>query len=210
MRIELFHDTVCPWCRIGKRHLEQALEQWQGEPVEVSYRSFFLNPSIPSEGYEFLPYLNAKAGGRTPPGGWFEAPARMGAAAGINFQFEKIERAPNSMLSHRLIVLAPPEKKKTVVDAIYAAYFENGQDIGQLDVLLEIAQQTRLDQEEVRRQLQGNAGLDQIQADLEYARAVGISGVPFFIINNQYAFSGAQPPEMILKVIKQAAGEEAD
>jgi predicted DsbA family dithiol-disulfide isomerase len=90
-----------PWCRIGKRHLDLALEKWSGEPVEVYYRSFFLNPSIPAEGYEFLPYMNEKAGGKSPPGGWFEAPRQMGAKAGINFQFEKIERAPNTMLSHR-------------------------------------------------------------------------------------------------------------
>jgi predicted DsbA family dithiol-disulfide isomerase len=207
MRIDLFHDTACPWCRIGKKHLQQALEQWQGEPVEVYYRTFLLNPSMPPEGHEFLPYMDAKAGGRTPPGGWFEAPRQMGAKAGINFQFEKIERAPNTMLSHRLIALVPVEKKTAMVDDIYAAYFEHGKDIGKLEILLDIARQNDLDEEDVRRQLESDAAEDQIRADVEYAPAVGISGVPFFIVNQKYAFSGAHPPEVILTVLKEAARE---
>jgi predicted DsbA family dithiol-disulfide isomerase len=210
MRIDLFHDTACPWCRIGKQHLEQALEQWQGEPVEVHYRTFLLNPSMPPEGHEFLPFMDAKLGGRTPPGGWFEAPRQMGAKAGINFQFEKIERAPNTMLSHRLIALAPQEKKTAVVDDIYAAYFEHGKDIGNLEILLDIARQNSLDKDFVRRQLESDAAADQIKADVKYAQAVGISGVPFFIVNNKYAFSGVQPPEVILSVLKKATGEESD
>jgi predicted DsbA family dithiol-disulfide isomerase len=207
MRIDLFHDTACPWCRIGKQHLEQALEQWQGEPVEVHYRTFLLNPSMPPEGHEFLPFMDAKAGGRTPPGGWFEAPRQMGAKAGINFQFEKIERAPNTTLSHRLIAIAPSENKAAVVDGIYAAYFEHGQDIGRMEVLLEIASSKGLDKEEIRRQLESDAGEEQVRADVEYAGEVGISGVPFFIVNQKYAFSGAHPPESILNVLKEAARE---
>jgi predicted DsbA family dithiol-disulfide isomerase len=207
MRIDIFHDTACPWCRIGKRHLDQALEKWSGEPVEVYYRSFFLNPSIPSEGYEFLSYMNEKAGGNSPPGGWFEAPRQMGAKAGINFQFEKIERAPNTTLSHRLIAIAPDDKKATIVDGIYAAYFEHGQDIGRMEVLLETASSQGLDKEDTRRQLESDAGVEQVRADVEYARAVGISGVPFFIVNQKYAFSGAHPPEVILNALNQAAEE---
>jgi predicted DsbA family dithiol-disulfide isomerase len=207
MRIDIFHDTACPWCRIGKRHLELALDQWSGEPVEVYYRTFFLNPSMPPEGHEFLSYMDAKAGGRTPPGGWFEAPSQMGAKAGINFQFEKIERAPNTMLSHRLIAITPSDKKAAVVDGIYAAYFEHGHDIGRMEVLLEIASRKGLDKEDIRRQLESGAGEEQVRADVEYAVAVGISGVPFFIVNHKYAFSGAHPPEVILDVLNQAAEE---
>jgi predicted DsbA family dithiol-disulfide isomerase len=205
MRIDVFQDTACPWCRIGKRHLEQALEQWKGEPVEVYYRSFFLDPTIPPEGRHFHGYMNAKAGGQAPEGGWFNAPRQMGERVGLTFNFEQIERAPNTRLSHRLIALVPKDKQAAVIDAVYAAYFEHGQDIGNLDVLLAVALQHGLDAAALRLQIEAGEGEEQVRGDIEYAQSVGINGVPFFIFNEQYAFSGAQPPEVILNVMGQVS-----
>lgn len=145
MQIDLFHDTVCPWCRIGKQHLKMALDRWEGEPVMVRYRSFFLNPDIPPEGYDFRSYLLAKGNGRISLDQWFDAPRRMGAAAGLTFNFEQIERAPNTLLSHRLIALASEESKEALVDAIYQAYFEQGRDIGRLEELVDIANEGGFD-----------------------------------------------------------------
>lgn len=207
MQIDLFSDTVCPWCRIGKRHLELALESWDGEPVTVRYRSFFLDPTIPPEGRAFKAHMLAKGGGRIGLEGFFATPRQRGAAVGLTFNFEAIEKAPNTMLSHQLAYLAPEKRRGTVFDAIYAAYFEFGRDIGELDVLIDIAREVGLDGAAVRAGLLSGAAETQVLADIDFARQAGISGVPFFIFNDKYAFSGAQPPEMIGRVLAQVAAE---
>lgn len=202
MHIDIFHDTVCPWCRIGKRHLQLALAEWDGEPVTVRYRAFFLNPNIPPEGYDFRPYMLAKGGGRLTLEDFFAGPRQRGAAVGLTFNFEAIERAPNSLLSHRLVYLAPEERRPDVLEAVYAAYFEHGRDIGDVDVLADIARETGLDAAAIRAQLATDAAESEVVADVDFARQAGISGVPFFIFNNRYAFSGAQPVEVIRRVME--------
>lgn len=208
MDIEIFHDTVCPWCRLGKRHLQIALEEWAGEPVNVTFRSFFLNPDIPPEGYEFRPYMEAKGGGQTPLEGFFAAPRERGKAVGLTFNFEDIEHAPNSMLSHRLINYTPEAERAEMVDRVYAAYFEHGQNIGDVDTLVEIAVEAGMDAASVRAYLESDAGEKAVMEDVNLARQMGVTGVPFFVFNRKYAFSGAQPPEMIRQVIEQVAAED--
>lgn len=207
IKIDLFHDTACPWCRIGKQHLKLALAQWDGPPVNVHYRTFFLNETIPPEGYEFHSFMKTKGGGRIPLEGFFAAPRQMGADAGLNFNFEAIEKAPNTTLSHRLIALTPENKKDAVIDDVYDAYFQQGRDIGALDVLLDIARAAGLDAEAMKIHLQDGMAMEQVIADNQWARMQGINGVPFFIFNDKYAFSGAQPPEIILQVLSRVAEE---
>lgn len=209
MQIDVFSDTVCPWCRIGKRHLELALEEWQGEPVTVRYRSFFLDPTTPPEGRDFKTHMLAKGRGRMTLEDFFTAPTDRGAAVGLTFDFDAIERSPNTMLSHRLAYLAPEESRGAMLDAIYSAYFEHGRDIGDIDVLVELAGSVGLDPDETRTALEGDAAEGHVLADVNYARQVGISGVPFFVFNEKYAFSGAQPPESIRRVMEQVAAETA-
>lgn len=209
MQIDVYQDTVCPWCRIGKRNLELALQDWDGEPVEVNYHSFFLDPTIPPEGRDFRPFILAKGGGRMALQDFFDAPTARGQAVGLTFNFEDITRAPNTTLSHQLVAMTPENLKTPMIDAIYAAYFEHGQDIGDLEVLVEIAGAVGLDRDETRAALLAGDGLDQVEADLVAARQLGISGVPFFVINSQYGFSGAQPAQMIRRVLDQVAAESA-
>ena len=208
MRIDVFADTVCPWCRIGKRHLELALAGWPGaaaEPVIVHYRSFFLDPTIPPEGRDFRAHMLAKGGGRLALEDFFAAPRARGAAVGLTFHFEAIMRAPNTLLSHRLVYLTPPERRGALLDALYAAYFEFGGDIGDAATLAAIAEQQGLDGATVAAQLAGDAATADVLADVAFARQVGIQGVPFFIFNDRLAFSGAQPPDVIRRVLEQAA-----
>ena len=207
MQIDVFSDTVCPWCRIGKRHLELALADWSGEPVTVRYRSFFLDPTIPAEGRDFIGHMTAKGGGRLTPEDFFATPRKRGAAVGLTFNFQDIEKAPNTTLSHRLTHLTPEDRHGEVLDAIYTAYFEDGRDIGDLDVLVDIAAQVGLDAQQIRAELQSGAGTAEVQADIDFARQAGIRGVPYFVFNDKYAFSGAQPPETILRVMEQVADE---
>jgi predicted DsbA family dithiol-disulfide isomerase len=203
--IDVFHDTVCPWCRIGKAHLKQALTHWNGAPVEIRYRTFFLNEGIPAGGHDFRAYMLAKGGGRMRLEDFFDAPRRMGAKAGITFNFEAITRAPNSTDSHRLIALTPADGKEAMIDALYAAYFEYGRDIGDLDVLVEIAAAQGMDADTVRAWLLGDEARAEVLAEAHMAQQNGISGVPFFIFGNRFALSGAQPPELMLRALQQTA-----
>jgi predicted DsbA family dithiol-disulfide isomerase len=209
VQIDVFSDTVCPWCRIGKRHLELALAGWDGEPVTVRYRSFFLDPTIPPEGRDFKAHMLAKGGGRVSLEDFFALPRQRGAAVGLTFNFEAIEKAPNTTLSHRLVYLTPEAQRGEMLDAVFAAYFEHGRDIGDVDVLVEIAEGAGLDGPAVRAALatggEADVGTAAVLADVEFARQVGINGVPFFIFNGRYAFSGAQPPEAIRRVLQQVA-----
>jgi len=210
MKIDVYHDTVCPWCRIGKAHLKQALEQWQGEDVEVEYHTFFLNPNIPPEGHDFVEYLTAKGGGQMTMEDWFARPREMGKQVGLIFNFDKIQRAPNSTLSHQLILLAPEDKQEAVIDAVYDAYFEYGKNIGDIDVLLDIAEEVGLDADTTREQLEANAKQAEVMSDVKRAYQIGVQGVPFFVVNNRLAFSGAHPPETIIEVMEEALKVEAN
>lgn len=207
MHIQVFSDIVCPWCRIGKRHLELALADWaaeSAEPVSVTYRSFFLDPTIPPEGRDFRAHMSSKGGGRVPLEQFFGAPRERGAAVGLTFNFEQIDKAPNTLLAHRLVYLAPPAERGTLLDSLYSAYFEFGRDVGDVDTLADIA--TAAGQAKAATALlNSDAGTAEVLADVDFARQVGISGVPFFIVNDRLAFSGAQPPATILRVLRQAA-----
>jgi predicted DsbA family dithiol-disulfide isomerase len=205
MRIDVFHDTACPWCRIGKQHLKLALAQWDGEPVTVHYHAYFLNPAIPPAGYRFQEYMHAKGGGRVPLEQWFTAPREMGARAGVIFNFEKIEYAPNTLLSHCLIAAVPEPQRESIIDAVYAAYFEHGRNIGDLDILLAIAHENGIDPHALRPQLETETTRENVLADAAQAQQLGITGVPFFIFNQRLAFSGAQSPITILSVLEQTS-----
>ncbi len=204
MQIDVYHDTVCPWCRIGKRNLQLALDSWDGEEVTVNYRTFFLNPDVPPEGYPFQAYMQAKGGGQVQLEQWFAAPREAGRRAGLTFNFESIEYAPNSALSHQLIALAPEDKREAVIDAIYTAYFEEGRNIGALNVLVEIAGAHGLETDTIHQALLQNAKQAEIMSEVATSRTLGVTGVPFFVVNNRLAFSGAQPPSVILDVMRQA------
>ena len=205
MRIDVFQDIACPWCRIGQRNLQLALEQWRGAPVEVYYHSFMLDPRIPVEGRDFQPYMQAKGGGRVPLERFFDAPRRMGGAVGLQFNFEQIGRAPNTVRAHQLIALAPDDRQAAVVEALYAAYFEHGRDIGDIETLVAIGAEHGMDPAWTRGELEQGGGRNEVLADVRWAQEVGITGVPFFIFDETYAVSGAQPPEVLLQVMRQVA-----
>jgi predicted DsbA family dithiol-disulfide isomerase len=207
MQIEIYHDTVCPWCRIGKRNLQLALEKFTDEPTTITYRTFFLNDAIPPQGADFDQVMRAKLGGQADISlePMFDGPRRMGARVGLTFNFEKIRVAPNTTLSHRLIALTPDAQKPAVVDAIYKAYFEDGADIGQLETLLAIAEAVGLSRTETAQALRSDAMEAVVLAEVDQAHAMGITGVPFFVFNGRYAASGAQPPDAMLNILRQVA-----
>jgi predicted DsbA family dithiol-disulfide isomerase len=157
---------------------------------------------------EFRELMQAKGGGRVPLETFFDAPRKAGAKAGLVFNFEKITRAPNSLLSHCLLLLAPKPDREALLESIYAAYFEYGQDIGRLDVLVEIGSLHGLKPELVQDALNGLAGREQVLGDHRWAAEHGIQGVPFYVINQRYGISGAQPPEALTAMFDEIVRKE--
>ncbi|QQE76420.1 DsbA family oxidoreductase [Brevibacillus composti] len=205
MIIEIYQDTICPWCRIGKKKLFDAIEQWDGQPLTIRYRAYQLNPDTPKEGLPFWESMAAMKGGMDVVGQMVQHAANAGEAAGVPFRFDQVKKWPHTFASHQLIKLAPADKQTSVLDAVYRAYFEDGQDIGQLDVLLRIAGEHGMDPDETRRQIEAGEKADEIEEDLRYAAELQITGVPFFIIDGKFALSGAHPVENFLKAFQQAA-----
>jgi predicted DsbA family dithiol-disulfide isomerase len=211
MHIDIVHDTACPWCRIGKHNLHTALADWQGEPVTIRYWTYFLNPNLPPEGGDFHEVMRSKYR-NVDMQQMFDGPTRAGAAVGLKFDFSKVTRAPNTLLSHRLIALVPDEKREAVIDAIYAAYFEHGQNISLLDVLLDIAEAQGLDRAEYKALLESDAAQKEVVEQAAQMMESGVSGVPFFIFNGKWAISGAHPPatfrQVLAKVAQESAGDQ--
>ncbi|MNI73047.1 DSBA-like thioredoxin domain protein [compost metagenome] len=140
----------------------------------------------------------------------FSQVSAAGQAAGLDFRFDRIEVMPNTLLSHRLIAVAPEEKQTELLIAVNRAHFSEGRDTGQLEVLLDVASSVGLDAAKLREQLDRGEGAEQVQEDLDFGRQVGITGVPFYIMNGKYALTGAQPPETFLQVLKQIQDEAVE
>jgi len=206
MLIDIFHDTVCPWCRIGKKHFFDALAQWQEKAVDIHWHPFLLDNTIPPSGYEFRSFMQERKGiGVEQLQYLFDYTRRVGEAAGVKLDFEKIRLAVNTQLSHRLISLAPINIKNDVVEAIYKAYFEDGLNIGDIDVLVAIGTEHQMNSTELRLQLSNDAAVDAVVAESKCARSNGITSVPFFIFNNKVKIDGSRSVEMFLQALNSAA-----
>jgi predicted DsbA family dithiol-disulfide isomerase len=206
MLIDIFHDTVCPWCRIGKKHLFDALGQWQEQEVNIRWHPFLLDNSVPAEGYEFRSFMQNRKGIKAEElQQIFDYTQRAGEAAGVKLDFEKIRLAVNTQLSHQLIALAPANVKNDVVEAIYRAYFEEGLNIGDINVIVAIGTAYQMDSTELRLQLNEHNVVDTVVAESSFARLNGINSVPFFIMNNQVKVNGSRSGEVFLEALNSAA-----
>lgn len=202
--LDIFSDPVCPWCYIGKTHLDRALEAAPDHPFQVEWHPFQLNPGMPAEGVDRAEYLEAKFGGKAKA---VEIYARVEAAAheaGLEIDFSRIKRMPNTLNAHRLIHWAGLEgRQTTIVAALFRAYWREGRDIGATDTLIDIAAKAGMNPEVTRRLLATDADSEALRARDLHARQRGVTGVPCFIIGNHYVVSGAQPPEVWANVISE-------
>ncbi|MCW5733129.1 MAG: DsbA family oxidoreductase [Enhydrobacter sp.] len=210
MYVDIVSDTICPWCYIGKRRFERALDLSGRNDIAISWRPFQLNPDMPSEGMTRDDYVRAKFGGGDRPRQIYQAIAESGREAGIEFQFSKIRRTPNTVLSHRLVHWsAKQERQDEMVQELFKGYFEDGLDVGDLEILVECARRAGLDSELARTFLLSEEGRQEVVASDVYARRLGINGVPCFIVNRKYAVSGAQPPSAFVEVFNLAERDAA-
>jgi predicted DsbA family dithiol-disulfide isomerase len=206
MLIDIFHDTVCPWCRIGKKHLFDALAQRQEQEVNIRWHPFLLDNTVPAEGYEFRSFMQNRKGIKAAElQQMFDSTQRAGEAAGVKLDFAKIPLAVNTKLSHQLIALAPANVKNDVVEAIYQAYFENGLNLGNLDVIVAIGTAYQMDASELKLQLNDRTLGDAVVAESKFARLNGINSVPFFVINNKVKLNGSHSVEVLLETLNRAA-----
>lgn len=205
LTVEVVSDVICPWCYIGKRRLEKAIAAVEGQHVRVRWLPFQLNPTMPSEGISRREYRVKKFGS------WersLELDAQVaagGAAEGIHFAFDRIERTPNTLDAHRLIWLADKEGvQDAVVEALFRAYFTDGRDISNSQTLINVVAEGGLDRKRAESLLNNDEGMEAIKEAGELSRRHQVNGVPFFIVNSQITLGGAQRQEAFLEAFKQA------
>jgi predicted DsbA family dithiol-disulfide isomerase len=208
VKLDILSDPICPWCHIGKAHLDRALERRPDHPFEIEWHPFQLNPEMPPGGMDRRDYLETKFGGR-------EAAARVYARidqaaqdAGLEIAWDGIRVTPNTLDAHRLIHWAGLEGRQTpVVAALFRAYWREGRDIGDPAVLLDLAEAAGLDRAVTERLLQSGADADEIRTRDAQARARGVTGVPTFVVANRHVVPGAQPPDLWERVIDDLAAQ---
>lgn len=210
MKVEIWSDVVCPWCAIGKRRFEKALAQFaHRDDVDVRWRSFELDPSAPAELAEDLTdHLAAKYGvGRAQAEQMHAQMTERAAADGWDFHFEHAKPG-NTFNAHRLLHLAADRGLQDAVkERLFGAYLVEGERIGDPETLARIGAEAGLDADEASEVLAGDRYADDVRADEQQARAYGISGVPFYVIDEKYGVSGAQPAEALLQVLDTAWAE---
>jgi predicted DsbA family dithiol-disulfide isomerase len=204
--VDVVSDVVCPWCFIGKRHLEAALAGLpDGAAAVVRWHPFELNPDLPAEGVDRRGYLEAKFGGPVRAAEIYARVREAGVRAGIAFDLEAIARQPNTREAHRLIAWSQAQGDAgPLVERLFRAYFVEGRFVGDRDTLAALAADTGLDADAARAWLASGQGTDAIEAAEARVRSLGIGGVPFFIFDGKVGLSGAQPPEAIREAIAQA------
>ena len=206
MQIDVISDSICPWCFIGKRRLEKAIEARPHMTFDIIWRPYQLNPDTPREGYDRKAYMQAKFGGTDQAKGVYKVVQATANEEGLEFALEKQKRIPNTLDSHRLNHWAHTAGvQDAVVEGIFRAYFMEGQDIGDQAVLVKIARDAGMDAGVVAKLLAGDADRELILREEAVARRMGVTGVPCFIIDQRLVMVGAQETDMLLRAIDHAA-----
>ena len=205
VKLDILSDPICPWCYIGKARLDRALEARPDHPFTIEWHPFQLNPDMPREGMDRIAYLSAKFGADRVEA--LDAQIREAARdAGLEIDYARLERTPNTLDAHRLIHWAGLEGRQTpVVSALFRANFTEGRDIGDPETLAGIAEAQGLDRAMILRLLASDADEADIRARDAHARDRGVTGVPTFVIANQHVVVGAQPTELWTRVIDDIA-----
>ena len=202
IKLDIMSDPICPWCYIGKAHLDRALESEPDHPFAIEWHPFQLNPDMPATGMDRRAYLEGKFGGKAGAIKAYAPVVEHAEKAGLKINFEAMQRTPNTLNAHRLIHWAGIEGRQTAaVSALFKAYFVDARDIGDTEVLSDIADAIEMDASLVSRLLATDADVQDIRNRDAHSRKMGISSVPTFIVAGRHAVPGAQPPELWKKVL---------
>jgi predicted DsbA family dithiol-disulfide isomerase len=208
LQIDIVSDVVCPWCYIGKKRIEDALALVPDVPVEVSWRPFFLNPWVAREGISREEYLTTKFGSVDAYKGIAGRVVEAANQEGLVYRPDLVKRQPNTIDCHRLIHWADALGKAAAMkQRLMELYFRDGGDLTDIEVLIKAAADVGLDAEETRRRLATDEDVALISAQAQEAADKGISGVPTYVFAQKYAVSGAQPPELLARAIRQVSSE---
>lgn len=211
LAIDIWSDIACPWCWIGKRRLEAAIDAFESD-VTLTWRAFELDPSASAEAPERVDYARRLAAKyRTTPDGaqaMIDRMVEVGRAVGLELRFDRV-RPTNTFSAHRLLAWAARFGRQTdLKERLFAAYLFEGLAISEHDVLTGLAREVNLDSEVAQAVLESDAHATEVREDQALATRLGISGVPFFVFDHRYAVSGAQPAEELLKAMTQAVDEK--
>ena len=212
LHVEVIADLVCPFCYLGKRRLEQALDAVQG-PSEVCWYPYQLNPDMPAEGMSLDEYLSLRFGNPANIQPALEQLATEGAQEDITFRFNRIEHVPNTLRAHQVMYLAETEGKdqSALAEEMMRAFFERGEDIGNVEILTELAGRQGLADKDVSRIIEDDAARQVVQSREAQVRSSGIGGVPGYLLNRRLLVIGAQESDAMVKAFDRAMfGEGSD
>lgn len=212
IRIDVVSDVVCPWCYIGKRRLEKAIEgtqildNVQVNDIEIIYRAYQLDPSVPQEGMDFQTYMENRFGAGFVSK--FQQVEQAGKTEGLNFDFASLPKAINTFTLHRILTIALQDGiQAEVKEAFMKAYFVDKQDLTQEKTLITLLEKYGWSAEKTLSIINSDEATDGVKEEMNYYRQLGVTGVPFFIFNQKYAVSGAQPSEVFMEILEKVAKE---
>lgn len=211
LRIDIVSDTVCPWCYVGKRHLEAALAQRPDVAVSCHWQPFQLNPDMPMDGVDRKTHWKQKFGDESRIAGMTQQLKEVGQTLGIPFDFDAISRQPNTLPGHALLHHLDGRwtQQNELKEQILKGFFVDGKDIGDTDTLQELAAAVGMDGDEAKTVLADEHHLERVRLLDQQAREMGISGVPTFIFDRRTALVGAQPVAALVKMIDELRPETA-
>jgi predicted DsbA family dithiol-disulfide isomerase len=209
LQVEVVSDVICPWCFLGKRRLDKALAALPDLEIDITWRPFLLDATLPLAGIDRQEYMLRKFGAERLKT-IHDPLIKAGQEDGVPFHFDKITRTPNTLNAHRLIRWAKAAGQQTeVVEALFTAYWRDGRNIGDTPNLINIAGECGLDVDNITNDF--NSELDQAEVlrEIAEAQSMGISGVPTFVINRKFGLSGAQPADTLIEAFQDLASRNA-
>ena len=212
IEIDVVSDVMCPWCFIGKKNLEAATAGLEGIEVAINWRPFQLDPTLPPEGKDRKQYLEEKFGGPERATAAYDRVREAGEQEGIAFDFQAIKVSPNTLNAHRVVRWAAnggPGVQTALVQRLFRLYFEEGANVGDVEVLADAAAECGMDREIVADLLASDADIEKVQAEIAVAQRMGVSGVPCFIVESRFAIVGAQDPAVMARALQEIAAKKA-
>lgn len=212
VKLDIVSDVMCPWCFVGKRRLEKAIANVDSSiKIEINWLPFQLDASLPPEGKDRRLYLLEKFGSKENSDRLHEGIIQAGDGENIDFQFDAIKVSPNTLDAHRLIAWAGQhgdDQQERVVELLFKAYFLEGKNIGDHEILGDVAEQVGMNKQDVIERLKSDDGIVETKQAVEHAHRIGVNGVPFFIFDGKFGVSGAQAPETLAMAIEKIASGE--